>query len=521
MRKICDILVIGSGFGGSLVARALAALGRDVMVIDSGRHPRFAIGESSTPTADLVLEALCDRFNWPDLKLLARYGSASQLAPQAIVGPKRGFAYFDATIDPQSPTDRRDCEMLVAASTDLATADTHWHRASVDQFLSRSLVAQGVPLYEGFQTQELQATAHGGWVLKGLSDQGPMTIEAQGIIDASGRRSPLAQALQLPETQQDFRTRSGAVFGHVRDWKPMGQILGETDCDQTPHPFPCDASALHHVAPDGWMWQLAFDSGVTSIGWCVSPESIPAPQDAASWWEARLNRFPTVLRSAEKYQRVEPIEHWIVAPRLQYRRQRCAGKNWWMLPSAAGFVDPLHSSGIAQTLVSVERIAAAFAASSSVLPPESFARRHDALLQREIAWIDRLVGACYEAFDDFASFRIASSLYFAAAIRFESIRFRNPAARPAFLAADDLDLQQAIEAADQCLTRARRARQQTSDTHARREIAQGCQAQVSLALRAIDPVGLLDPPAFPYLHRSAAPTKLAAATESSGGSGLH
>ena len=44
-----DVAVIGSGFGGSLTALALRARGQRVVLIERGRHPRFAIGESSTP----------------------------------------------------------------------------------------------------------------------------------------------------------------------------------------------------------------------------------------------------------------------------------------------------------------------------------------------------------------------------------------------------------------------------------------------------------------------------------------
>ena len=35
------------------------------MLIERGRHPRFAIGESSTPLANLLLEELADRYDLP------------------------------------------------------------------------------------------------------------------------------------------------------------------------------------------------------------------------------------------------------------------------------------------------------------------------------------------------------------------------------------------------------------------------------------------------------------------------
>ena len=55
MTRRYDIIVVGSGFSGSLLAWILASQGRSVLLIDRSKHPRFAVGESSTPTADFLL----------------------------------------------------------------------------------------------------------------------------------------------------------------------------------------------------------------------------------------------------------------------------------------------------------------------------------------------------------------------------------------------------------------------------------------------------------------------------------
>ena len=52
-----DVAVVGSGFAGSLVSLALTRRGRRVVMIERGRHPRFAIGESSTPLANRIAAA--------------------------------------------------------------------------------------------------------------------------------------------------------------------------------------------------------------------------------------------------------------------------------------------------------------------------------------------------------------------------------------------------------------------------------------------------------------------------------
>src|SRR3954469_13570144 len=44
-----DVLVIGGGPGGATIAALLAERGRDVVLIEKARHPRFHIGESLLP----------------------------------------------------------------------------------------------------------------------------------------------------------------------------------------------------------------------------------------------------------------------------------------------------------------------------------------------------------------------------------------------------------------------------------------------------------------------------------------
>jgi len=74
VKRTCEVAVVGSGFAGSLLARVLAVLGYDVVLLERGTHPRFAIGESTTPLANLSLERLAVRYGLPDCYHLATHG---------------------------------------------------------------------------------------------------------------------------------------------------------------------------------------------------------------------------------------------------------------------------------------------------------------------------------------------------------------------------------------------------------------------------------------------------------------
>ena len=86
-----DVLILGSGFGGSLLALILARSGKSVAMVDRSEHPRFAIGESSTPLADRTLAQMADRYGLPELRDLCHWGSWKRSFPQLLCGRKRGF----------------------------------------------------------------------------------------------------------------------------------------------------------------------------------------------------------------------------------------------------------------------------------------------------------------------------------------------------------------------------------------------------------------------------------------------
>jgi len=54
----CDVLVVGGGPAGSTIAALLAERGRDVVVLEKARHPRFHIGESLLPANAALFDRL-------------------------------------------------------------------------------------------------------------------------------------------------------------------------------------------------------------------------------------------------------------------------------------------------------------------------------------------------------------------------------------------------------------------------------------------------------------------------------
>src|SRR5438309_1295377 len=137
MTKIdCDVAILGSGFGGTLLALIARKLGYSVALLERGSHPRFAIGESSTPLADFKLAGIADSFGLGWLKPFAKYGTWKATYPNVRCGLKRGFSFFrhepGRTFAPHKSNANL---LLVGANPDDARGDTHWFRADFDAHL--------------------------------------------------------------------------------------------------------------------------------------------------------------------------------------------------------------------------------------------------------------------------------------------------------------------------------------------------------------------------------------------------
>ena len=144
MKTDYDLAIVGSGFGGSVLAMVARRLGLSVVLLERASHPRFAIGESTSPLMNLLIEQLALRYDLPRLLPLTTYGAWQCAYPHLVCGLKRGFTYFQQTAGQsyRALPDRSN-QLMVAASPKDAVADTHWLRADVDQFLMQEAVALG------------------------------------------------------------------------------------------------------------------------------------------------------------------------------------------------------------------------------------------------------------------------------------------------------------------------------------------------------------------------------------------
>src|SRR5438128_1335337 len=352
-----DMAVVGSGFGGALMAMIARRLGRSVILLERRRHPRFAIGESSTPLANLLLEELAWRYELPRLRPLAKWGSWQKTYPQIACGLKRGFTFYHHRFgEPFAHDLDRQDQLLVAASPRDEIADTHWYRADFDHFLVREAQSLGV---EYLDQAKLLAVSVGpdSATLHGEREGRRLSIRTRFIIDASGPGGFLQRGLVLPVTSFDNFPRTQGLYCHFTGAKQWAEVAGRCpEWASGEPPYPVDNAAVHHVFDGGWIWVLRFNNGVTSAGVAATEEVANrlCLAEGAAAWDRVLERLPTLR---EQFAGAKAQFSFVHTPRLCFRSGAVVGPRWALLPSAAGFVDPLLSTGFPLTLLGVARLA--------------------------------------------------------------------------------------------------------------------------------------------------------------------
>jgi len=424
-----DVAVVGSGFAGSLVALALTRRGRRVAMIERGRHPRFAIGESSTPLANLLLEELADRYDMPGIRPFSKWGTWQRARPDVAGGVKRGFTFFFHRTGLRFADDGgRERQLMVAASPRDEVADTHWYRPDFDWALAREAQAAGTIyvdetgidrlLYEGARV-----------VLEGSRNGRSIRVSAGFVVDASGPRGFLHRLLGFADAPLRWQPPTQGLYTH---FEQVGRWDWLMPSEEAP-PYPPDDAALHHVFPGGWIWVLRFNNGITSAGAALT-DPVAArlgARDGAAAWERLLARLPSVQGQFHASRAVHPF---VYGPRLAYRADTIVGDRWALLPSAAGVIDPLLSTGFPLTLLGIARLLEVLAGTREGREREAALQAYEQITRAELDATEQLVAALYANMADVPLFKRLSLLYFAAASYSEAVRrLGRPDLAPGFL----------------------------------------------------------------------------------------
>lgn len=306
-RKI-DALIIGAGPAGSTAAALLADAGLQVLLVERESFPRFRIGESLLPGGNAILKRLGLWDKMDDAGFIRKYGAEFVSAD----GASRVHNIFS--------------EGLVKGLDYTYQVE----RSRFDALLLENAVAKGAQL---LQPGRVTATneVDGQWQVTLESEAGKEVVTTPWLFDASGRSAFLGKRLQLAQDKIPYPKRF-AVYNHFegiprRSGKEAGNII---------------ITRLRN----GWFWAIPLDADKTSVG-VVSTRKRDEWQDPdfteETFFSNEVARAPFLSGLMAQ---ATPCDKYRVTADYTYSFTDYAGGNFMLLGDAAGFIDPIFSSGV-------------------------------------------------------------------------------------------------------------------------------------------------------------------------------
>ncbi len=345
-----EVVILGSGIGGAMLACILAKRGVSVLMIEELAHPRFTIGESLIPETGVRLRILAEKYAVPEIGWLGSFHALRDNVSSAC-GVKRAFSFmYHRKGEEHRPGETNQLPTL----TPPFGPDSHLFRQDTDAYLASAAMVYGAHLRQqtkiahiDFGADEVALTTANGEV-----------IRAGFLIDAGGMRSQVSTQLGLRDAVPRFRTDTRALYSHFIGVKPADLLFGKKGHGM---PSPLGQGTMHHVFDGGWIWIIPFGNHrqatnpLTSVGMVLDRRQHPVangtPEDE---FRRIIGQHPTIARHFAEARAVRP---WVVSGRLQYSQSRLLCHRMLQLPHAACFVDPLYSSGMSVLTVAVDLIA--------------------------------------------------------------------------------------------------------------------------------------------------------------------
>ena len=329
--KLYDVAIIGGGPAGSTAATLLAKAGRRVIVFEREKFPRFHIGESLLPFSMQAFDRLGVREKL-DRTFLPKYGGEIMSA----CGSRGVKFYFKDGFRSQ-----RDRSYQVT-------------RSEFDKLLLDHSQENGAEVRE--ETEVTKLDFLDDWVKIDIQqvDGARSTIDARYLLDCSGRQTLLGGLFDLKNTYDHLQKFS--VFAHYDN---VDRLPGK------------DATLIRMVRGlDRWFWMIPLTERRTSIGVVMDTSTFRATKLAP---EPALEKFiaeqPLMVERMKNAVRVSPVYS---AGDYSYRNKCLAGDRWLLVGDAAGFIDPVFSSGVFLAIMSAEKAADTL---EEVLSDESKRRR--------------------------------------------------------------------------------------------------------------------------------------------------
>jgi flavin-dependent dehydrogenase len=301
-----NTIVMGGGPAGSTAAALLARSGQRVLVLERAQFPRFHVGESLIPYGNDVLRELGLWEKLEQAGFMPKHGAEFTLGNAA--GMQR--FYFGRNL-PAGYGQTFQVE-----------------RSKFDHLLLQHAEELGATVRQQAKVASLSADADGVRVTYD-HDGARHEVSARWLIDASGRTALVGHALGVPKSDLGMPKRL-AIFAHFNGvFRNTGEEAGHI---------------IIVRLEDAWCWFIPLDAEKTSVGFVQTLADFKSagvsPEES---FQRAMERHAELRFRMKRAERVSPI---YTEGEYTFRFERAAGPRWLLAGDAAGFIDPIFSSGV-------------------------------------------------------------------------------------------------------------------------------------------------------------------------------
>ncbi len=326
-----DVVVIGAGPSGSVVAALLNQRGHRVLVLEREHFPRFSIGESLLPQCMTFLEQ----------------AGMLEVVQAAGFQFKNGAAFCRG--------EELECFDFSEKLSAGWGSTYQVQRARFDHILADEAQRQGVEIRFGHRLKGFESVLDGARLTVQDDAGREYRIDTGFVLDASGFGRVLARLLALERpSRQATRT---ALFTHVSD------RISDARFDRNKILI-----TVHPSKPGVWYWLIPFSDARASVG-VIAPSEVLAqmPGDNVTRLRALIGEgalLARFLQDAKFDSDVVAIEGYSADVKRLY------GANFALLGNASEFLDPIFSSGVTIALKSASLAAAVLDRQLNGLQPD-------------------------------------------------------------------------------------------------------------------------------------------------------
>jgi flavin-dependent dehydrogenase len=357
--RIYDVAIIGGGPAGSTAAALLARAGRRVVLFEREKFPRFHIGESLLPFSMKAFTRLGLHEKFSSAGFLKKYGGEI-MGACSDTGTKFYFKDgYRSQTDHAYQVTRSDFDKVLLDHAAESGAQVH------EQTLVSDVIFQDQEVTLSYKSVR-DPTESARYADRTSQRDVPATegeIQARYVVDASGRTSVLGRQFKIKKTYGHLQKLS--IFAHYKGlWRPEG----------------IDGTLTVLIrAVDRWFWLIPLSDERTSVGVVLDSEIFRKSKlSADDFLEQALAEQPSIMKRMRKARRVSKT---YIEADFSYRSARLYGDRWLLTGDAAGFIDPIFSSGVFLAVFSGEKCADAL---NEVLDQPRKAKRLFARYERSV-----------------------------------------------------------------------------------------------------------------------------------------